>query len=124
MKFSKWTFLQYIIKRAARRQGFLDPIELLARLRSFAQPSEQGEPIELLRAGVVFHARGLINSRVIQYNLDWVWPYWVERQYNPKTNPSFHAHFPFRISISPIATGPRSAIPTVRNFRWSIRAAS
>ena len=84
MKFSKWTFLQYIITRAARRQGFLDPIELLARLRSFAQPSEVGEPVELLRAGVVFHARGLINSRVIQYNLDWVWPYWVERQYNPK----------------------------------------
>lgn len=83
MKFSKWSFLQYIITRAARRQGFLDPIELLARLRSFAQPSEVGEPVELLRAGVVFHARGLINSRVIQYNLDWVWPYWVERQYNP-----------------------------------------
>lgn len=83
MKFSKWTFLQYIIRRAARRQGFLDPIELLARLRSFAQPSEVGEPVELLRAGVVFHARGLINSRVIQYNMDWVWPYWVERQFNP-----------------------------------------
>jgi hypothetical protein len=83
MKFSKWTFWQYLITRAARRQGFLDPIELLARLRSFAQPSEVGEPVELLRAGVVFHARGLINSRVIQYNLDWVWPYWVERQYNP-----------------------------------------
>jgi hypothetical protein len=83
MKFSKWTFWQYLITRAARRQGFLDPIELLARLRSFAQPSEVGEPVELLRAGVVFHARGLINSRVIQYNLDWVWPYWVERQFNP-----------------------------------------
>lgn len=84
MKFSKWTIFRYIITRAARRQGFMDPIELLARLRSFAQPSEVGEPVELLRAGVVFHARGLINSRVIQYNLDWVWPYWVERQYNPK----------------------------------------
>ncbi|MDZ7581672.1 MAG: hypothetical protein U5R30_13990 [Deltaproteobacteria bacterium] len=42
-----------------------------------------GEPIELLRAGVVFHARGLINSRVIQHNLDWVWPYWIERQFDP-----------------------------------------
>jgi hypothetical protein len=41
------------------------------------------EPIELLRAGVVFHARGLINSRVIQHNLDWVWPYWIERQFDP-----------------------------------------
>lgn len=83
MKLSRWTLIRYFITRAARRQGFLDPIELLTRLRSFAQPSEVGEPIELLRAGVVFHARGLINSRVIQYNLDWVWPYWVERQYDP-----------------------------------------
>jgi hypothetical protein len=46
------------------------------------------EPIELLRAGVLFHARGLINSRVIQHNRDWVWPYWVERQYDPR-DPSF-----------------------------------
>jgi hypothetical protein len=83
MSWSKWAPLRYIISKAAQRQGFLDPIELLARLRNFAQPSEVGEPIELLRAGVIFHARGLINSKVIQYNLDWVWPYWIERQYDP-----------------------------------------
>ncbi len=39
--------------------------------------------MELLRAGLVFHARGLLNTGAIQHNLDWVWPYWVERQYNP-----------------------------------------
>jgi hypothetical protein len=53
-------------------------------LHRFAQPSEVGEPVELLRAGVVFHARGLVNSRVIQHNLDWVWPYWIERQFDPE----------------------------------------
>lgn len=79
-----WLPLRYIIKRAAKSQGFLDPLEIMARLRGLAQPSEVGEPIELLRAGVVFHARGLINSKVIQHNLDWVWPYWVERQYDPR----------------------------------------
>jgi hypothetical protein len=67
----------------ARSKGFLDPFALMARLHSFAQPSEVAEPIELLRAGVVFHARGLINSRVVQHNLDWVWPYWIERQFDP-----------------------------------------
>jgi hypothetical protein len=86
MSWNKWAPLRYIISKAAQRQGFLDPIELLARLRSFAQPSEVGEPIELLRAGVIFHARGLINSKVIQHNLDWVWPYWIEKQYNPKSD--------------------------------------
>jgi hypothetical protein len=83
MSWMKWLPWRFVVRYAARRQGFLDPIALLARLHSFAQPSEVGEPIELLRAGVVFHARGLINSRVIQHNLDWVWPYWIERQFDP-----------------------------------------
>ncbi|MEC7376628.1 MAG: hypothetical protein VX421_03390 [Pseudomonadota bacterium] len=84
MSWMKWLPWRYLVKRMAHRHGFLDPIALLAKLHSFAQPSEVGEPIELLRAGVVFHARGLINSRVIQHNLDWVWPYWVERQFDPE----------------------------------------
>lgn len=79
----KWLPWHSVIRRVARKQGFLDPIALRARLRSFAQPSEVGEPLELLRAGAVFHARGLINSRVIQHNLDWVWPFWIERQFAP-----------------------------------------
>jgi len=75
---------RFVIRRLARAHGFLDPLALIAQLRRFAQPSEVGEPVELLRAGMVFHARGLINSRVLQHNLDWVWPYWVERQFDPK----------------------------------------
>ena len=57
---------------------------MAARIRGFAQPSEVQEPIELLRAGIVFHARGLLNTKAIQHNLDWIWPYWVERQFNPR----------------------------------------
>lgn len=75
--------VRYFITRAARAYGFLDPIALMAKMRSFAQPSEVAEPIELLRAGMLFHARGLINTKAIQNNLDWVWPFWVERQFNP-----------------------------------------
>lgn len=75
---------RYIISKAAQSKGFIDPIAFLARLRNLAQPSEVGEPIELLRAGVIFHARGVINSKVIQHNLDWIWPYWIEKQYDPK----------------------------------------
>ncbi|MFA7429996.1 MAG: hypothetical protein WCZ23_07555 [Rhodospirillaceae bacterium] len=72
-----------MVRRFARAHGFLDPLTVMGRLGRFAQPSEVAEPIELLRAGVVFHARGLINSRVIQHNRDWVWPYWAERQFDP-----------------------------------------
>lgn len=81
LKFLPWKFF---VRRMARSQGFLDPFNYLSHLRRFAQPSEVSEPIELLRAGAAFHARGLLNSRVIQHNLDWVWPYWVERQFDPE----------------------------------------
>ncbi|MDO8860581.1 hypothetical protein Q6D67_02620 [Haliea sp. E1-2-M8] len=84
MTWLRWLPWRYIVRRVARSTGFLDPVALLAKLHGFAQPSEVAEPIELLRAGVVFHARGLINSRVIQHNLDWVWPYWIERQFDPR----------------------------------------
>jgi len=69
----------------ARSRGFIDPIQVVSRLHRFAQPSEVAEPIELLRAGLVFHARGLINTKAIQHNLDWVWPFWVERQFDPRS---------------------------------------
>lgn len=84
----RWMPWKFLIGRAARAYGMIDPVQVLARLRGFSQPSEVQEPIELLRAGVIFQARGLINARVIQYNLDWIWPYWVERQFRPE-DPSF-----------------------------------
>lgn len=73
-----------MVRHVARAHGFLDPISVLGSLHRFAQPSEVAEPLELLRAGVVFHARGLLNARVVQHNLDWVWPYWIERQFDPE----------------------------------------
>ncbi len=79
----KWSPWRFVVRRLARSYGFLDPIQWLNRMRGFAHPSEVTEPVELLRAGVLFHARGLINTKAIQHNLDWVWPYWVERQFNP-----------------------------------------
>ena len=84
----RWFPWKWIVGRLARRHGFLDPLTILAQMQRFAKPSEVGEPVELLRAGMVFHARGLLNTRAIQHNLDWVWPYWVERQFDP-LDPSF-----------------------------------
>lgn len=80
----KWLPWRYVIRRTARAHGFLDPLDVLTKLYRFAEPSEVAAPVELLRAGAVFHARGLINTRAIQHNLDWVWPYWVERQFDPQ----------------------------------------
>ncbi|MEE4365448.1 MAG: hypothetical protein V2J08_16070, partial [Desulfotignum sp.] len=82
--FKKWLPWRFLIRRFAGFHGFLDPVTLMARLRQFSKPSEVQEPIELLRAGLIFHARGLVNTRAIQYNLDWVWPFWVVKQFTPK----------------------------------------
>jgi hypothetical protein len=82
----KWLPWRFIIKYLARSHGFLDPLSILSRLSRFAQPSEVTVPVELLRAGAVLHARGLINSQAIQHNLDWIWPYWVEQQFDPKSD--------------------------------------
>ena len=79
----QWRLGSFAVRVAAAAEGFPDPILLLSNLRRFAQPSELTAPRELLRAGAVMQARGLINSQAIQHNLDWVWPYWVERQFDP-----------------------------------------
>lgn len=79
----KWFPWKLVVSRAAQSRGLVDPVKILARLESFGQPIEVKEPLELLRAGIVLHARGLLNAGTIQHNLDWVWPYWVQRQYDP-----------------------------------------
>jgi len=77
---------KYLVRRLAKRGGFIDPFSLLERLERFAQRSEVSVPAELLRAGVAFHARGLLNTKAIQTNRDWVWPYWVEEQFDPASD--------------------------------------
>jgi len=84
----QWRLWNYIVRIVATAEGFPDPILLLSHLRRFAQTSELTAPQELLRAGAIMQARGLINSQAIQHNMDWVWPYWVERQFDP-TGESF-----------------------------------
>jgi len=79
----KWIPWRFLVRDVATKQGFLDPIKVLSQLQNFVQPSEVLAPMELVRSGVVLHARGLINSLAIQHNLDWIWPYWVECQYDP-----------------------------------------
>jgi len=82
----KWFPWRFLVRDAARRQGFMDPVKILSQLQNFAQPSEVAAPTELLRSGVVLHARGLMNSLAIQHNLDWIWPHWVVCQYDPRND--------------------------------------
>lgn len=96
MKWLKWLPWRYVISKLARSRGFIDPIAVYSKLQQFAQPSEVAEPVELMRAGVLLQARGLINTRAIQHNLDWVWPYWIERQFDPRD----HSFVPRAFSLT------------------------
>ncbi len=80
----KWIPWKFLISHIARKQGFLDPFSVLANVGRFGKPAEVFVPVELLRSAFMLHARGLVNSQAIQHNLDWVWPYWVVRQFNPR----------------------------------------
>ncbi len=79
-----WLPWKFVIRRLARSHGLVDPVRLLSQINQLAQPAEVAAPVELLRASLVLHARGLLNARAIQSNLDWIWPYWVKRQFDPK----------------------------------------
>ncbi len=81
-------FWNWILRWVARAHGFLDPVVVFANLQRFSKPSEVWVPTELLRSGAILQARGLMNSQAIQHNLDWIWPYWVQRQFDP-TDESF-----------------------------------
>ncbi len=82
----RWLPWKFIIRKIAQSRGFLDPINLISHLQNFSKPSEVAVPAELMRLSSLLHARGLLNSQAIQHNLDWVWPYWVEKQFNPKSS--------------------------------------
>ncbi len=84
----RWLPWKFFVRYLARKHAFQDPLVVLGYLERFSQESEVAQPIELLRAGAAFHARGLVNAKAIQHNLDWVWPYWVERQFDP-LDPAF-----------------------------------
>lgn len=85
---TNWLPWRLVIRNLAKKHGFIDPIQLVSTVNRMAQPSEVAAPVELLRLAAVLHARGFINSQVIQNNLDWIWPYWVQQQFDPK-NKSF-----------------------------------
>ncbi|MBF0254022.1 MAG: hypothetical protein HQL11_02710 [Candidatus Omnitrophica bacterium] len=85
---NRWFPWKWMVRQVARKNGFLDPMHLLSQVQRFSQPSEVLAPTELLRLSASLHARGFMNAQVIQHNLDWIWPYWVNRQFDPR-DPSF-----------------------------------
>lgn len=65
--------------------------ETVAQLQAVLRlgtPSGSQIPQDLFKLGVKMHLRGILNTLAIQANRSWIWPYWVERQFDPK-DPGF-----------------------------------
>lgn len=81
-------FLKYIINYLKKYYKIEHGPEFVEALRRINRPSEVTVPNELIPAGVLMQLRGLFNLHALSVNNDWVWPYWIEQQCNPKS-PSF-----------------------------------
>jgi hypothetical protein len=54
-------------------------------LLSMGKKSEVTFPNELLPLNLEILIKGLLTSRVFEINSNWIYPYWIEEQLNPKT---------------------------------------
>jgi hypothetical protein len=90
---------KFFLHFAAGRLDTTAPLTVAAKIRSFAQPTEVQESIELLGAGSIFQARGLVNTNASQHNLDWVWRTGRNSSLTRKPRLSFRVLFLFPISI-------------------------
>ncbi|HEQ70924.1 MAG TPA: hypothetical protein ENN69_00405, partial [Spirochaetia bacterium] len=74
---------QWIIKKLAPVWGLEETIKKLNAGLNLGEPTNVKMPKEVVSGGLEFAATGLLNMFAIQCNLDWVMPYWVNRQYDP-----------------------------------------
>ncbi|MEI7633584.1 MAG: hypothetical protein WCK47_04815 [bacterium] len=78
-------FLKYIVNYLKKYYKIERGPEFIEALRQINKPSEVTVPDELLPSGVLMQLRGLFNLHTLSINSDWVWPYWIERQFNPRS---------------------------------------
>jgi len=83
---------------------FYDPgssLDFLNAAAKIGDPEERTFPRDLVQLGIKMHMRGLLNTLAVQTHRDWIWPYWIERQFNP-LDPSFipRSHVLSHINLS------------------------
>lgn len=75
-------FLKKILKILKLKN--LEPY--LESLLSMGRKSEVTFPNELVPLNLEILLKGLLTSRVFEINSNWIYPYWIEEQLNPKSN--------------------------------------
>src|SRR4030095_12821148 len=72
-----------LFRQALRFYNAQECIQLLEAAARIGDPEAAPIPRDLLKLGMKMHLRGVLNTVAVQCNRDWVWPYWIERQFNP-----------------------------------------
>ena len=78
-------FLKYIVNYLKRYYKVERGPEFVEALRRINHPSEVTVPDELIPSAVLIQLRGLLNLHALSINGDWVWPFWIEEQCNPRS---------------------------------------
>ena len=73
-----------LLRHALKFYNVQESLPLLDAITKMSISDTEGIPKDLVSLGLKMHLRGLLNTLAIQSNRDWVWPFWVERQFNPR----------------------------------------
>ena len=76
---------RFLLERIVSRLRMKGALHFLYAMEKVGHSSEVAFPMEMLPSGVKMHLRGFMNFHSIQINLDWIWPYWIVRQFDPKS---------------------------------------
>ncbi len=68
----------------AGKKGFTgDILDLVQAIGRVGQPSDPAFPSEMFPLGAQLYGRGMYTLLAVQPNRDWVWPFFIERQFDP-----------------------------------------
>lgn len=92
---------EYLASRLAYVFGVPAIADYIFAFLSIGYPSGEPIPKVLMDFNILNVIRGLFTRFVVSTNLDWIWPYWMERQFYA-TSADFH----HGASIRPRSTRP------------------
>lgn len=76
------SLLLSLVERIAKLYGMDTVVKRLHEGFNLGESSNIQVPKEIIQGSLEFASRGLLNMNAIQPNLDWVMPYWVNKQYD------------------------------------------
>jgi GH15 family glucan-1,4-alpha-glucosidase len=76
---------EWILKKLAAHLSMKEAFEKIKASFKLGEPSKIQFPKQAVATSINLASTGLLNMFAVQCNLDWVMPYWVNRQYDPES---------------------------------------